>query len=208
MTDPRGPAADKPPRARGAHAAGGGRAATVRSVVWPADLPSVRGLFEEYRRWLADHRDPAPASQDRVQAGLALVDALVRDLPRAYSPPHGDILLWFEHDDVVACGALRQVEPGVGEIRRISVRADYRGGEFGVPFVRALLARARELHLDRVRADTLPTMRGAIEFYEELGFRRVPAFWPHPVADAIFFEREVELRPPATDGPRTSHPSR
>ena len=164
---------------------------SLRRVSWAEDLPRVRPLFEAYRQWLSEHGDPDPGARPRVEAGLASVDALVRALPGAYGPPRGDVLLWFLRDEIVACGALREVEPGVGELRRISVAPDYRGTEFGRPFVRALLARARELGYDRLRVDTLPTMRAAIEFYQEAGFTPIPAYWPHPVAGALFFERRM-----------------
>ena len=166
--------------------------AELRSARWPDDQSEVRRLFEEYRAWVAKHQDPNPSSAGRVRAGLALVDGLIEELPRVYGPPRGDILLWSHRGHLVACGALRELEPRVGEIRRLYVRADYRGGAFGRPFVRALIARARELGFERVRADTLGTMQGAIEFYTELGFRRAAPFWPHPAPDAMFFEREVD----------------
>lgn len=157
----------------------------------------MRRRFAEYRQWVDEHRDPSPASRDRVNAGLQLIDSLVADLRRAYGPPRGDILLWFEGQGLVACGALRELEPGIGEIRRIYVRDDFRGKEFGRPFVRALMERARQLGYRKLRADALPTMRAAIEFYEELGFHRTTAYWPHPAAGALFFERDVEA-PAAT----------
>ena len=165
--------------------------ASCRGVRWPEDLDTIRRLFQEYRQWLADHRDSAITSEPRVRSGLALVDRLIEELPGGYGPPRGDILLWLEDDRLVACGALRELEPRVGEIKRIYVRSDYRGKEFGHPFVRALIDRARELGYERLRADALPSMRAAIEFYQELGFRPVAAFWPHPVAGALFFEREI-----------------
>lgn len=173
--------------------------ATLRPVRWPEDLERVRPLFQDYRDWLADHRDPYPEARVRVASGLALIDSLIAGLPGTYGPPRGDVLLWSDEKGLVACGALREIEPGVGEGKRIYIRGDFRGPTFGRPFVRALLARAGELRYRRLRADTLPTMRAAIEFYQELGFRRVDAFWPHPVADAIFFEREVE---PVASSPR------
>lgn len=165
--------------------------ATFRPVIWPKDLDTVRRLFREYRQWLADHQDSSPHAEPKVRSGLALVDHLIAELPGAYGPPRGEILLWFGDGDVVACGALRELEPRVGEIKRIYVRSDYRGKAFGHPFVRALIDRARGLGYQRLKVDTLPTMRAAIEFYQELGFRPVPAFWPHPVAGALFFECEI-----------------
>lgn len=34
-------------------------------------------------------------------------------------------------------------------------------------------------------------MRAAIEFYQEAGFRPIPAYWPNPVAGALFFEKTL-----------------
>jgi hypothetical protein len=42
-----------------------------------------------------------------------------------------------------------------------------------------------------VRVDTLPTMTAAIEFYQEMGFKPIPPYWPHPVPGALFFEYRV-----------------
>lgn len=165
--------------------------ATCREVIWPKDLETVRRLFKDYRQWLADHKDPAPQSEPRVRSGLALVDQLIAELPGRYGPPRGDVLLWFEGESLVACGALRELEPQVGEIKRIYVRSDFRGKAFGHPFVRTLIDRARELGYETLRVDTLPSMAAAIEFYQELGFRPIPSFWPHPVAHALFFERKI-----------------
>lgn len=151
----------------------------------------MRQLFREYRQWLYDHRDTAAGSESSVKAGLAMVDGLIRNLPGDYGPPDGEVLLWYEDQSLVACGALRRIEPGVGEIKRIHVRPDYRGKEFGPPFVRALISRAHELGFERLQVDTLSTMTAAIEFYQELGFRPIPAFWPHPAAGARFFECRI-----------------
>ncbi|MGI0128832.1 MAG: GNAT family N-acetyltransferase [Thermoplasmata archaeon] len=126
-----------------------------------------------------------------MRDGLARVDRLVRELPGAYGPPHGEVLLWIENESVVACGALRELGPKIGEIRRIYVRSAYQGKGFGHPYVRALIDRARGLGYERLRVDTLPAMKAAIEFYPEFGFRPITAFWPHPVADALF---ECEIR--------------
>lgn len=168
---------------------------TFRQAKWPGDLPTVRRLFEDYRGWLEEHRDPAPSSESRARSGLKLIDELISGLPGAYGPPNGEILLWHEHGNLVACGALREIEPKVAEIKRIYIRADHRGKGFGPRWVRALLDRARALGYERVRVDTLSSMSAAIEFYQELGFRPIPPFWPHPAAGALFFEYRVAESP-------------
>lgn len=164
---------------------------TVHPVDWPTEIDAVRPLFAAYRRWLAEHRDSAPEAYPRVSEGLALVDGLLASLPGPYAPPRGDVLLWKVAGRIVACGALRELAPHVGEIRRIAVDAPYRGKPFGAIFVRALVDRARTLGFDRLRVDTLASMSAAIEFYQEAGFRPIPAFWAHPAAGARFFERAL-----------------
>ncbi len=166
--------------------------ATLRRVVWAEDLAIVRRLFQEYRGWLAHHGTSPAEEVPTLDPGLSLVDRLIAGLPGTYSPPEGDVLLWYHDGTLIACGALRELEPGVGEIKRLYIRPDYRGKTFGLTFVRALMDRARQLGYRKLRADTLPSMQAAIEFYEELGFRRVSAYWPHPAAGALFFERKLE----------------
>jgi GNAT superfamily N-acetyltransferase len=161
---------------------------TIRSVNWPAELDTVRRLFQEYRQWLSDHRDTEASASSTVSAGLAEVDRLILGLPGAYGPPHGDVVLGFVRGEPVACGALREIEPHVADLKRVYIRGDHRGPDFGKPFTRAMLIRARELGYTRVRVDTLPTMWAAMEFYPALGFRPIPAYWPHPVRGAVFFE--------------------
>jgi putative acetyltransferase len=168
------------------------RATALRRVRWAEELDAVRPLFQDYRGWIADHRDPTLDAQPRVEAGLALLDRLVAELPGAYGPPSGDVILAVRRGSIVACGALREIEPGVGEIKRIYVRPDHRGPGFGPILTGAVLDRARELGYARVRVDTLGSMVAAIEFYQAMGFRPIPSYWPHPAPGARFFEYRFE----------------
>jgi len=169
---------------------------TLRRVNWSTDLETVRRLFQDYRQWIADHRDTAASAESSVKAGLGEIDKQIAELPGAYGPPRGDIILAFAKDALVACGSLRELEQRVGEIKRIYVRADHRGPGFGPRMTGALLDRARALGYERVRVDTLPSMTAAIQFYQEMGFVPIPSYWPHPVPGALFFEyREGKANP-------------
>jgi len=172
----------------------GYRGTTLRRVIWSRDLEAVRPLFVNYRRWLADHQDPARSARSRVAAGLAEIDRQISQLPGEFEPPRGDVILAAAENDIVALGALRELAPKLGEIKRIHVRADHRGPKFGPILTRALLERAGELGWERVRVDTLPTMEAAIQFYQDLGFRAIDAYWPHPSAGALFFECHLARR--------------
>jgi len=165
-----------------------------RRVNWSEDLETVRQLLQDYRQWLADHVVAAVGTDSTLPVGLGMIDKEIADLPGVYGPPRGEIILAFEHEALVACGALHELEPRIGEIRRVYVRADHRGKGFGPRLTGALIARARELEYDRLRVDTLPTMDAAIQFYQEMGFRPIPAYWPHPVRGTLFFECDISNR--------------
>lgn len=180
------------------------RGTKLRRVNWSKDIDKVRRLFQDYRQWLADHRDAAASTDSKAKIGLGQIDKQIAELPGAYGPPRGEIILAFERNAVVACGALRELEPKVAEIKRIYVRASHRGPGFGPRLTRALLRRARALRYEKVRVDTLPTMFAAIQFYQELGFIPIPSYWPHPVRGALFFEYEVGEPKPAHRRPRAS----
>ncbi|MCI4343150.1 MAG: GNAT family N-acetyltransferase [Thermoplasmata archaeon] len=180
----------------------------LRRVHWTEELGTVRQLFQDYRDWLADHRETAASSESVVPVGLARLDQQIAELPGVYGPPRGAIILAFKGDALVACGALRELDPKIGEIKRIYVRADHRGSGFGPRLTRALLDRARALRYERVRVDTLPTMAAAIEFYQAMGFKPIPPYWPHPVPGALFFEYQVARLGAARSKSRAPTPKR
>jgi putative acetyltransferase len=160
----------------------------IRRVNWAKELDVVRPLFQGYRDWLAAHVVPATPPGSSPPVGLTQFDQVIAELPGKYGPPNGDVLLAFKSSDVVACGALRELVSDVGEIKRIYVRRDHMGPEFGPRLVRELLSRARELGFERVRVDALPTMEAAIQYYQELGFKPIRKYWEHPVDGSLFFE--------------------
>jgi len=164
------------------------RDTVIRRVDWAREIEVVRPLFQGYRKWLADHVDGRSGPDSNVPPGLAQLDQAIAALPGEYGPPSGDVLLAFNHADIVACGALRKVESGVGDIKRIYVRRDHFGPEFGPQLIKALLQRAEELGYSRVRVDALPSMESAIQYYQEMGFKPIQRYWPHPVSGALFFE--------------------
>jgi GNAT superfamily N-acetyltransferase len=181
---------------------------TLRSVNWSRDLETVRRLFQDYRDWLADHSEAPHRSDSTIPPGVREVDTEIAGLPGVYGPPRGEVIFAFKHEELVACGALRELQPRIGEIRRIYVRPDHRGKGFGPRLTGALLDRACELGYERVRVDTLPTMAAAVEFYQEMGFKSIPAYWSHPVPGALFFEYEVAKPDPQQRRVGTSKPRR
>jgi GNAT superfamily N-acetyltransferase len=172
----------------------------VRRVRTAGDLAAVRGLFVEYRHWLASHREVTAFPDEVLRRGLTWLDDEIRLLPGSYGPPGGDLFLAVEDGEPVGCGALRLWSPGVAEVKRVYVRPRARGRGLGARLTKAILRRARRLGYSRVVLDTLPRMEPAIRLYRKLGFAEIPAYWDHPVRGALFFE--YSWPPPSGTGPR------
>jgi GNAT superfamily N-acetyltransferase len=157
----------------------------VRPAHLPQELPLVRELFTEYARGLGFDLD---------FQGFA--DELA-GLPGEYAPPHGAILLGGRTDPggaggaILAVVALRPLEPGVCEMKRMYVRPEGRGLGLGRALGEAIVAEGRRLGYRAMRLDTIDTMTPAITLYESLGFRRIGPYRFNPMPGALYFEAEL-----------------
>jgi ribosomal protein S18 acetylase RimI-like enzyme len=151
---------------------GGAAGAPLISDAGAADGEALRGLFREYFAWLGPDGwfiDP--------QAELAA-------LPGGYDA----ILLAREGEEIVGCVALRPLEDGACEMKRLYVRPAGRGSGVGRALVEASIARARDLGYTTMRLDTLPTMDAARALYLSLGFRPIERYNDNPIPGVFFFE--------------------
>jgi GNAT superfamily N-acetyltransferase len=76
----------------------------------------------------------------------------------------------------VGCGALRVLEPGVAEVKRMYVVPAARGRGVSRRVLAALEAAAGERGWTRLRLETGPRQPEAIGLYESAGYRPIPAF--------------------------------
>jgi ribosomal protein S18 acetylase RimI-like enzyme len=153
--------------------------AVLRPASGPADIESVRRLFEEYARELAI---------DLCFQGFA---AECASLPGAYAPPRGRLLLAEADGQGVGCVALRPLDAATAEMKRLYVRPAWRATGLGRRLATTVIAEAAALGYERLRLDTLPSMRAAIAMYQRLGFREIDPYYVNPVSGALFLERAL-----------------
>ena len=115
-------------------------------------------------------------------------EAELAGLPGAYAPPEGRLLLAYYEELLAGCVALRKIEDGVCEMKRLFVRPAFRGQGIGRALVTRVIDEARTAGYRRMRLDTLARMRPAIALYESLGFRRIEAYRPNPLEDVVYME--------------------
>ncbi len=154
----------------------------IRPASGVADIATVQALLDEYERELAVDLSFQGFAQERDT------------LPGAYVPPRGRLLVAEIDGAAVGCVALRPLEEGVAEMKRLYLRPSARGTGLGRRLALAVIAEAEKAGYARLRLDTLPSMGAAIELYRSLGFHDIPAYRHNPVPGARFLERGLGAR--------------
>lgn len=112
-------------------------------------------------------------------------------LPGAYAPPDGRLLLVIDDDQPVGCVAVRKLDDGICEMKRLYVKPAYRGKGLGRRLAEAIVAEARAIGYRKMRLDSLASLKEAAAMYRSLGFVEIPAYRYNPLPDAVFMEMEL-----------------
>jgi GNAT superfamily N-acetyltransferase len=150
--------------------------ADIERVVDGAALALVRQLFEEYA---------ASLGFDLCFQGFA---EELAGLPGRYVPPGGCLLLARVAAKPAGCVAMRALDPGVCEMKRLYVRPGFRGTGVGRQLAESVVGAARAAGYAAMRLDTLATMASARALYASLGFRAITPYRDNPVPGAEFLE--------------------
>jgi len=143
-------------------------------------LKAARELFEEYEKTLG------------IDLCFQNFEKELANLPGAYRSPEGRLILATRDNKLAGCVALRKLENGICEMKRLYVRPDFRGTGVGRLLAESLIRIAREIGYERMRLDTLPgKMDRAIAMYRRFGFKDVEPYYFNPVAGAAFMELDL-----------------
>ncbi len=139
-------------------------------------MPLVRNLFEEY------------AASLNIDLCFQNFDEELKNLPGEYAPPDGTIILAYVDDEPAGCVALRKLEGGACEMKRLYVKPKCRRKGVGRALAEAVITHARKLRYASMKLDTLGSMREANGLYLSLGFQSCSPYRHNPCACPVFME--------------------
>lgn len=143
----------------------------------------MRELFREYEQALGF---------DLCFQGFA---AELASLPGEYAPPRGRLYLAYADDTIAGCAALRPASKTAVELKRLYVRAAFRGRHLGRKLTERAITDARAAGYHAVVLDTLPNLNEARALYASLGFRECAPYTASAVPGTQSFEKVLTMSP-------------
>lgn len=153
----------------------------IVEVTSPAELDSIRVLFDEYKKAVGVDLWFGAAFQRELD-----------ELPAPYVAPAGRLLVARDGAELAGCGALRPLRPGIAELRRLWVRRPYRKQGAGKLIIEALIAWARSAGYRAVRGETLSVMPQAEALLRGLGFASIPDDRTSPFPGSKLLELKLQ----------------
>ncbi|MCZ2390619.1 MAG: GNAT family N-acetyltransferase [Acidobacteria bacterium] len=146
----------------------------------PHEIEDARTLFREYEQWLG---------LDLCFQGF---EAELATLPGKYARPDGRLILAYREGELAGSIALRKLEEGICEMKRLFLRENARGHGIGHALIEHIVGEARDIGYRKMRLDTYPPKMGkAVALYQAHGFYEIPAYYETPYDDILYLEKAL-----------------
>jgi len=96
--------------------------------------------------------------------------------PSDFLPPLGIFLVGSAGGTDMACGGLKPLADGIGEVKRMYVDPAHRGRGHSRTLLKALVAHARQVGMREVWLETGTRQGPAVALYASEGFTPIPAY--------------------------------
>ncbi|MBI3169386.1 MAG: GNAT family N-acetyltransferase [Chloroflexi bacterium] len=102
------------------------------------------------------------------------------------------VVVAYEDGQAVACGAIKEYEPGVMEVKRMYTAPESRGKGIAGKILSELENWAAELNYHKCILETGKTQVAAIHLYGKCGYKTIPNYGQYTgVENSVCFEKEI-----------------
>jgi len=108
-------------------------------------------------------------------------------LPGKYAQPDGRLYLAYWNDQIAGCVALRRYDTNRAELKRLFIRAEFRGLGISKFLITRIIQDAKDIGYESILLDTLNTMKPAINLYQSFGFDEIDPYYDNPLEGATYF---------------------
>jgi ribosomal protein S18 acetylase RimI-like enzyme len=136
-------------------------------------------LFQEY------------ANSLNISLDFQHFDEELKIIGEMYGPPEGILIIAYFKKQAVGCAALRKIDEGICEVKRMYVQPSHRRLHIGNTLLEMLINKAVELKYSLMRLDTLDHMIPAITLYQHHGFYKIDAYYFNPNSNTVYMEKSL-----------------
>jgi len=136
-------------------------------------LAQIRDFFLEYLQWININLN------EYYGMGIDDVPKYVEEDIRhidKFMPPKGRFFLCYVDALPAGMATLKELDPGIGEVKRMYVRPEYRRRGLGRALLNRLLEEADQINFQCLRLDSAPFLIESHQLYRTSGFQDIQAY--------------------------------
>jgi putative acetyltransferase len=104
-----------------------------------------------------------------------------------------NVVIAYENENPVSCGAIKEYEPRIMEVKRMYTLIEYRGKGIATVLLTELEKWAKELGYEKCILETGKKQPEAIRLYEKNGYKLIPNYGQYAgVENSVCFEKEMK----------------
>jgi ribosomal protein S18 acetylase RimI-like enzyme len=141
------------------------------------EIIKAKELIIEYIKWL---------NQD---LSFQNIDDELMNFPQKYKEPDGAFIIAKDNDNIVGCVGLKKLDESICEMKRLFVNDKYKGKGIGKKLVEIIIEEAKNKSYEKMRLDTLRTMKNALKIYYKNNFYEIEPYYDNPNNDVVYIEK-------------------
>src|SRR5579871_2691504 len=143
----------------------------------------------------SDNKDVAELVK-YLDAFLAKIDgdehAFYAQLNKTAKMKH--IVVAYENEKPVGCGAIRESSPGIMEVKRMYTLPDFRGKGIAAKVLNELEKWATEMDYQKCVLETGKRQPEAVALYKKSGYKSIPNYGKYAgVENSVCFEKQIKF---------------